>query len=70
MQAHHNEKTKEVFYLPTPIPTQYCALLVNLSVTFQQSNSSVKEKMGTYQAEFCKLLPRDIKNPLLYKVTI
>ena len=36
-------------------------LLVNLFVTLQQSDSSVKEKMGNYQAEIYKLRPRDKK---------
>ena len=43
-------------------------MLVNLFVTLQQSDSSVKEKMWNYQAEICKLLPRDRKNAVLYTV--
>ena len=34
-------------------PTQYCALLVNLFVTLQQSDSSVVGKMVNYKAEIC-----------------
>ena len=36
MQPHHNEKLKELVY--------FCALPVNLFVTFRQSDSSVEEK--------------------------
>ena len=55
MQAHHNEKLKE---------------LVNLFVILRQSDSSAERKVVNYWAEICKLLPRDIKNVVLYTVTI
>ena len=51
-------------------PTQYCALLVNLFVKLQQSDSLVEEKMANYWPEICKLLLRDRKNVALYTVTI
>ena len=51
-------------------PTQYFVLLVNLFVTLQQSDSSVKEKMENYQAEIYKLRPLETKNAVLYTVTI
>ena len=50
--------------------TQYCALLLNLFVTLRQSDSSVEEKVVSYWAQICKLLPRDRKNVILYTVTI
>ena len=40
---YNNERMKELVH-----PTQYCALLVNLLVTLQQSDSSAKEKMANY----------------------
>ena len=53
---YNNERMKELVH-----PTQYCALLVNLLVTLQQSDSSAKEKMANYWAKVCKPLPRDRK---------
>ena len=47
------------------LPTQHCALLVNLFVTLRQSDSSVEKKKVNYWAEVCKLLPRERKNVVL-----
>ena len=61
---HHGFWTFNLWFLSERIilsPTQYFVLLVNLFVTLQQSDSSVKEKMGNYQAEIYKLRPRDKK---------
>ena len=44
MQAHGNEKNKRIALSPT----QYCALLVNLFATLQESNSSAEEKLVKY----------------------
>ena len=66
MQAYHNERNKRI----SLSPTQYCALLINLLVTLQQSDSLVEEKMVNYLTKFYKLLHRDRKNILLNTVTI
>ena len=50
--------------------SQYCALLVNLFVTLQQSDSSVEEKMVNYWTKIGKLLPRNIKTVVLYTINI
>ena len=44
MQAHGNEKTGKIALSPA----QYCALLVNLFATLQQSNSSAEAKLVKY----------------------
>ena len=44
MQVHHDEKMKELVYPPT----EYCALLVNLFLTFCERDSLVEEKMVNY----------------------
>ena len=42
MQAHHNEKNERISLLPS----QPCALLLNLFVTLRQSDSQFDEKNG------------------------
>ena len=44
MQAHHNEKKKDLVLSLN----QYCALLVYLFVTLRQSDSFVEKKMVNY----------------------
>ena len=66
MEADHNEKNDRI----SLSSSQYCALLVNLFVTFGQSDSLVEEKMMNYWAKICKLLSRDRKNVAWYTLTI
>ena len=47
MQAHHKEKNEKT----SLSPPEYCASLLNLFVTFQQSDSTIDENTVRYWAE-------------------
>ena len=47
MQGHHKEKNEKT----SLSPPEYCASLLNLFVTFQQSDSTIDENTVRYWAE-------------------